>query len=98
MSANNEQAFKQIMPADGWYFRHETAQQDGSFVMYRLAGWALTHDGNVIGLVAANFQDQQPQRLFTVPPVPGVYKHVEELTGGEKDYLLQKQATAAFAY
>ncbi|MFK0665720.1 hypothetical protein [Aeromonas salmonicida] len=97
MSASNEQGFKQIMPADGWYFRHETAQQNGDFVMYRLAAWALTHDGNVIGLVAANFQDQQPQRLFGVPPVPGVYKHAEELTKAERDYLLRSKISAAFA-
>ncbi|MCS3459119.1 hypothetical protein [Aeromonas sp. BIGb0445] len=94
MSNNNEQGYKQIMPADGWHFRHETAQQNGDFVMYRLAAWALTHDGNVIGLVAANFQDQQPQRLFSVPPVPGVYKHADELTKYEKQYLLRHQVTA----
>ncbi|MBF4800254.1 methionyl-tRNA formyltransferase [Aeromonas hydrophila] len=97
MSTNNEQGFKQIMPADGWYFRHETAQQNGTFVMYPLAAWALTYDGNVIGLIAANFQDQQPQRLFGVPPVPGMYKHADELTPAEKNYLMNIKLSSAFA-
>ncbi|MGL5845371.1 MAG: hypothetical protein ACRCYG_01985 [Aeromonas veronii] len=96
MSDSNENGFKQIMPADGWYFRHETAQQNGEFVLYRLAAWALTHDGKVIGLVAANFQDQRPQRLITVPPVAGVYKHTDDLNIHEKDYLRERRLTSAF--
>jgi hypothetical protein len=76
--------YKQIIPAHGWYFRHEnTPGAKRDFTIYQLAAWGLNESGEVIGLVAANFPDRQPPTLLSVPPVSGQYLHVEQLNDSE---------------
>lgn len=44
-----QEMITQMMPADGWYFRH--IQPSGHVAIYRLAAWGLHEDGEVVGLV-----------------------------------------------
>lgn len=39
--------YKQLIPAQDWYFRHFTDQPDYPVVVYQLAAWALTEEGSI---------------------------------------------------
>ncbi|MFM5245321.1 hypothetical protein ACET76_10665 [Aeromonas caviae] len=62
--------FKQIMPADGWFLREEL--EGGKYRNIQLAAWALTEEGNVIGLVVG-----EGPSLW--PVTTGCYIHQKEL-------------------
>jgi hypothetical protein len=84
--------YKQISPADGWYFVSKD-EMSGQLIVFTLAAWALVEDGSaVIGLVGdvlggglkrESSSYKEMARLVTVPPIEGVYKHVSGLTAAE---------------
>lgn len=47
--ANEGKTYIQIIPSIDWYFRHK---DDEGTIVYPLAAWALTNDGEMVGLVA----------------------------------------------
>lgn len=97
-TGNSKDKFQQLLPADGWFFRHLAQDESGDAVLYRLAAWALTGDGTVIGLVAPNAPNQQTQRLMGVPPGLGEYLHFDELTDSELRELKKRNAAAKHAF
>ncbi|QIE91120.1 MULTISPECIES: hypothetical protein [Pseudomonas] len=76
--------YKQIIPAQDWYFVHASAQVGGAPVVYQLVCWAVVTAGEkdeVIGLIAPGLSDGKG--ITTVPPVPGRYLHREQLSDAE---------------
>lgn len=79
--------FKQLIPAENWYFRHDNAPgSNGVSTVYQLAAWGLTEEGEVVGLVAVRDCETQRAKLVTPPPVPGDYLHREQLSEEELVY------------
>ncbi|MBB3122480.1 methionyl-tRNA formyltransferase [Pseudoduganella violacea] len=63
----------QIMPAEDWYFKHETT-------VWNVAAFGLTDEGETIGLIGAGSDGT----LKTVPTrTGGVYLHRRQLTEDE---------------
>lgn len=75
--------YKQLIPATDWYFRHFTDLKDNPVIVYQLAAWALTEDGDITGLVAVYDAQDGRAKLVTPPPVKGNYLHREQLTAEE---------------
>ncbi len=76
--------YKQIMPSTDWYFRHDNVE--GSLTkstVYQLAAWALTNDGEIVGLVTVREPKTGRPMLVTPPPVVGDYLHKEQLNDDE---------------
>jgi hypothetical protein len=86
-------AYKTIIPADGWYFSHQSGGTDSKPVVYQIAAWALTDQDEVVGLVPVVSPQEgaaggalggtSRAKLTTPPPVPGHYLHREQLTEEE---------------
>lgn len=76
-----------ISSVSDWFFRHDGT--DGAPVVYQIAAWGLTDEGEVIGLVSAFGIQQGEQRraphLVAVPPVPGTYLHRDQLSQEEQE-------------
>lgn len=93
-------AYKMIATAEpGWFFvQTDHAQikkhnQSGP-IMFRIAAWALTEEGKVVGLlgVAAHNGSGEPDGSQTFlhepnPLVNGEYRHFNDLTKAELDHL-----------
>ena len=89
--------YKTIMPATDWFFVHEGHSQP---VVWHLAAWALTENGQTIGLIAAGSDEQvnrgEVPHLEPVPKVKGRYMHREQLTKDER-YQAEKRGMDASA-
>lgn len=73
--------YKQIIPCDGWFYAGDS--EGVGDVLIRVAAWALTDEGRVIGLIPG--RDDPKDRLGT--PVleepsdfPGTYIYYDNLT------------------
>lgn len=72
--------YKQIMPSTDWYFRHDNVEGCSTkSTVYQLAAWALTHEGDIVGLVTVRDIETGRPKLVTPPPVAGDYLHREQL-------------------
>lgn len=79
--------YTQIIPATNWYFRHENSPHDKRpCTVYQIASWALTEEGEVVGLVAVKDPETKRAKLVTPPPVAGDYLHREQLSDAELEY------------
>ena len=73
--------FKHFVAADGWFYKvvphKDVIEAGGRPVIHRVAVWALTADGNIIGLTAATSTApvMEAWRLCAMPPVDGFYFH-----------------------
>lgn len=78
--------YTQISPATDWFFRHDNHDPKGPPIVYRVVAWAVIEGEHIVGLVAADLPLEQgaTQILHQVPPVPGVYLHVSQLTNQEQ--------------
>ncbi len=76
--------FKSIIPATDWFFVHPNGSDKP--VVWPLAAWGLTDDGNTVGLVGAS--EETASGTATLSPVPpnvgGRYFHRDELTAEER--------------
>ncbi|MDL1703506.1 hypothetical protein PSV30_13835 [Yersinia pestis] len=76
--------YKQIMPSTDWYFRHDNVEGCSTkSTVYQLAAWALTHEGDIVGLVTVRDIETGRPKLVTPPPVAGDYLHKEQLEADE---------------
>ena len=76
--------YKQIMPSTDWYFRHDHVEVCSTkSTVYQLAAWALTHDGEIVGLVTVRDVETGRPKLVTPPPIAGDYLHREQLEADE---------------
>ncbi|HGY3698125.1 TPA: hypothetical protein ACNVDZ_004846 [Citrobacter freundii] len=76
--------YKQIMPSTDWYFRHDNVEGCSTkSTVYQLAAWALTHEGDIVGLVTVRDIETGRPKLVTPPPVAGDYLHREQLEADE---------------
>lgn len=83
---NNEppERYKQIMPSTDWYFRHDNVEGCSTkSTVYQLAAWALTNEGDIVGLVTVRDIETGRPKLVTPPPVAGDYLHREQLEADE---------------
>lgn len=76
---------QQIMPADGWFFRHQLL--DGDYALYPLAAWGLSSEGTVVGLVAEAFVAQGPT-LKDVSKIKGRYVFKDQLSRGDEGHFM----------
>jgi hypothetical protein len=84
-----------IASAHDWYYVIPRTATVKDLTVWPLAVWALNADGGeIIGLVSNPLSDedqkamgQRVQKLLTIPPLPGVYKHRAELTLEEQEAL-----------
>lgn len=80
-------SYAQISPATDWYFKHDNSQNDKRpSTVYQIAAWAITEDGEVVGLVPVRDPETKRAKLVTPPPLPGDYLHKEQLTEDEIEY------------
>lgn len=80
--------YKTIIPATGWFFVHANSGTPKKFTVHRLAAWALTGAGEVIGLlpVTAPVETNKTNaKLVSPPPIPGAYVHESDLTADMRD-------------
>lgn len=76
--------YKQIIPSPDWYFRHDNVEGSPTkSTVYQLAAWALTHEGEIVGLVTVHDPKTGRPILVTPPPVAGDYLHKEQLENDE---------------
>lgn len=86
-------AFKSIISAADWVFVVFPVQPFNELIVWRLAAWALTDEGDVAGLISVPGGGPEDKlmgancRLVTPPPLRGVYKHMSELDQSEKTAL-----------
>jgi hypothetical protein len=76
-----------LTSAVDWFFVHERV--GGSVpVVWRLACWGAREDGGAVGLIGAGGELQGGNGvapvLVEVPPVPGAYLHLSQLSDEEK--------------
>ena len=78
-----------IIPATDWFFVHKSANEKEPPVVWNLAAWSQTENGEVIGLIGAFGHQQAAEKktphLVPVPPVPGAYLHRSQLSPLELD-------------
>jgi hypothetical protein len=67
-----------ICSSPDWFFVHEGSQ--GQLIVYRVAAWGLTEEGQVYGLVSHQEMQDRPVQLVPVPAIPGAYRHKDELS------------------
>ncbi len=76
--------YKSIIPASDWYFAHKQVRDTDPPIVWNLAAWGMKEDGEIIGLVGAFGAEQSKAgkipHLVSVPPVPGAYLHLSQLT------------------
>lgn len=87
--------YKQIIPCDGWFFVGDS--EGVGDVLIRIAAWALTEEGKVIGLVPG----RDTGGSFGAPVLeeaahfPGTYIHYDNLTMNQQ--LSVKLPASSFA-
>ena len=67
-----------ICACNDWFFVHEGSQ--GQLIVLRIAAWGINEQGDVLGLVSHQELGDTPLKIVPVPPLPGAYKHKDELT------------------
>jgi len=91
--------YKNIVPAQDWFFCHDAPNPSDPKIIYPVAVWATYEEGAedghgtntiVIGLIAPDFGNDASRRLHTPPPVKGYYLHRCELSESELARLAKK--------
>lgn len=77
--------FKTIIPAEAWFYVSDPLPSNKEPAVWRLAAWGLTESNRVIGLVPEENRGARPPSLVAVPPVPGAYRHGEDLTPAQRE-------------
>lgn len=79
----------QVIPAEDWFFIARSPEpMEPALCIYRIAAWGLLVNGSVIGLIGVpNFTSvsgtNKSPHLCQLPPLDGIYKHMEDLTDQE---------------
>jgi hypothetical protein len=72
-----------IIPATDWFFVQKNDGGGAEFIIHHLAAWALTEDGESVGLLPVSdpkIQGKTTAKLIEPPPINGEYIHKEQLT------------------
>ncbi|MGI4856776.1 MAG: hypothetical protein ACRYHA_07625 [Janthinobacterium lividum] len=77
--------YKNVASVEDWFFVHKATRDQDPPIVWRLAAWGcLNSTGEVVGLIGAFGNDHgkngKTPHLVTVPPVPGEYLHLSQLT------------------
>ncbi|WP_081712854.1 MULTISPECIES: hypothetical protein [Burkholderia] len=79
--------YKEITPSTDWFFVHDGHNENAPPVVWHVAAWGLTEEGEVVGLIGAFGREDgskgKTPRLIQVPAVPGSYLHLRQLTAAE---------------
>jgi hypothetical protein len=71
-----------LTQGDGWYY--VGPEVEGLPIVYKVAAWGVTEDGQVHGLISVTITENAPPHLVLPPPVGGRYKPEESLTDVER--------------
>jgi hypothetical protein len=73
-----------MVPANDWFFVHPNdASSKKNYTVHHLAVWALTGEGNVVGLlpvVDSAVTGSTTAKLVPPPPIRGEYVHRQNLS------------------
>jgi hypothetical protein len=72
-----------IIPAIDWFFVHKNSGVRPKYFVNHLAAWALTDEGESVGLLPASdpvLKGQTSAKLVEPPPIKGEYIHKDRLT------------------
>jgi len=88
-------SYKTIIPAEGWFFRHDNSVPGELPIVYQVAAWALRDpDSNnstpVVGLIAVAINSREGSTLMEPPPVAGYYLHTTQLDEKEREASLKR--------
>lgn len=93
-SNENTMGYKSVVAALDWVFVVLPVPPGNELIVWRIAAWALSEQGDVVGLVSVRGGGQGDEvmgktcRLVAPPPLRGIYKHISELDQDEKTALL----------
>lgn len=68
-----------LMRAEKWFWVWNATADDYGVEIHRIAAWEKREEGYV-GLIS----NKDGTYLIEPPPVPGIYKHIDDLTPNEK--------------
>lgn len=78
---------RNLVPATDWFFIIDAdPPTTNEETVWRIALWAENEDGSVYGLISVkrggrdDISNQAVASLVSVPPLKGVYKHLNDLT------------------
>ena len=79
-------SYKQITSANDWF---HVSHLNGVITLSRVAVWALTKNGNVVGLTSCDdnhvYREHEVSRLFALAGTKaGTYKHRNDLSDEER--------------
>ena len=80
--------YSNLIPATDWFYVHKqlTTQADAPPGVYHVAAFALTEDGEVVGLIPVAEGRKNPPRLVPPPAgVDGFYLHRDQLNEQEAE-------------
>jgi hypothetical protein len=72
-----------MIPATDWFFVHKNSGVGPQYFVNHLAAWALTDEGESVGLLPASdpaLKGQTSAKLVEPPPIEGEYIHKDRLT------------------
>ncbi len=81
--------FKNIIPAQDWFFYYINAPSESKYAFLRVAVWAMNDEGETVGLVAVQKGIHEPKTLEVPPPLKGGYIHWADMN--EEQQLLVKR-------
>lgn len=84
--------YTQICSAEaGWFFVQDAGVTKDKPILQRVAAWAITDEGHVVGLIGAVIpKESNATSPFLTPPPStenGQYKHFRDLTTREQEAL-----------
>ena len=75
--------YSSVSSCSDWFYVGRGVQKEA--IVFPVAAWGITEDGDVIGLISVPATDlQSPPHLLTPPPIGGCYKPREHLSEDER--------------
>lgn len=90
----NAMSYKTLVPAQDWVCVVFPVAPRNELVVWRVAVWALTEEGEVVGLISVPGGGEDDEvmgktcGLIPPPPLRSVYKHISELDKNEQTVLM----------
>lgn len=76
--------YSTILPCDGWFYANKGLQ--GEDQVFPVAVWALTDEGEVVGLIAVNdsMARDGKRQLIAPAPIDGAYLTADQLSPSQR--------------
>lgn len=79
-----------LTPATDWFFVHKSEDARRPHAIHRIAVWAITENGEVIGLIPVNdprVTNGLTAKLVAPPPIEGEYRHLSTFTPDMREHM-----------